>query len=43
MSLDMADEEDGRGDYFLEMPHCGLKVVVKGLSLIFSFWNAFSS
>jgi len=24
MSLDMADEEDGKDDYFLEMSHCGL-------------------
>jgi hypothetical protein len=22
MSLDMADEEDGKDDYFLEMSHC---------------------
>jgi len=24
MSLDMADQEDGKDDYFLEMSHCGL-------------------
>jgi len=24
MSFDMADEEDGKDDHFLEMSHCGL-------------------
>jgi len=26
----MADEEDGKDDYFLEMPHCALKVAGQG-------------
>jgi len=32
MSLDMADEEDGKEDYFLEMSHCGLKVTIRDLT-----------
>jgi len=28
----MADEEDGKDDYFLEMSHCGLKVTIRGIT-----------
>jgi len=34
MSFDMADEEDGKDDSFLEMSHCGLKVTSQGFKLV---------